>query len=229
MCVKQYSHTFNYQFHLRLSPHLLLPVVSLLPFKQALPGPSTWPWLCRHSSRMRLVAKLKWISLTNSHQDVTFGVNGGVLLASLAAKDVPQPVPIDPKLLGRKVRKGVMHCIIWQSCYEENSCSDGRRNDHWLRAEYFLLARFRFWNWRDRLQVSRFTARVQDRLCFIERMTFFEEFTPSTFPPPSDLWPNSSAVDVICKLLAVSLGYELSLFYSFYIRRTIWSFHTSHC
>ncbi|KAF8381116.1 nrf-5, partial [Pristionchus pacificus] len=36
-------------------------------------------------------------------EDVTFGVNGGVLLASLAAKDVPQPVPIDPKLLGRKM------------------------------------------------------------------------------------------------------------------------------
>ncbi|GMR59519.1 hypothetical protein PMAYCL1PPCAC_29714, partial [Pristionchus mayeri] len=42
-----------------------------------------------------------------TQEDVTFGVNGGVLLASLAAKDVPSPVPIDSQLLGRKM-VGVM-------------------------------------------------------------------------------------------------------------------------
>ncbi|GMS80491.1 hypothetical protein PENTCL1PPCAC_2666 [Pristionchus entomophagus] len=42
-----------------------------------------------------------------TEEDVTFGVNGGVLLASLAAKDVPPPVPIEPKLLGKKM-VGVM-------------------------------------------------------------------------------------------------------------------------
>ncbi|GMT10922.1 hypothetical protein PFISCL1PPCAC_2219, partial [Pristionchus fissidentatus] len=40
-------------------------------------------------------------------EDVTFGVNGGVLLASLPAKEVPAPIPLDSTLLGKKM-VGVM-------------------------------------------------------------------------------------------------------------------------